>query len=111
MQARPFAVAHLDPGDPLGLAIHPEAIRRDRLTARFRQLLQRGFGDRVLPFDHQAAGFCAEIRAARRRAGAPIATEAAMIAAIARQNGTNVATRDAGGFAGCGVVVIDPWQG
>jgi predicted nucleic acid-binding protein len=33
-----------------------------------------------------------------------------MIAAVARANGAGVVTRDIGGFAECGVPLIDPWQ-
>jgi predicted nucleic acid-binding protein len=34
-----------------------------------------------------------------------------MIAAIARVEGAAVVTRDIGGFDGCGVAVINPWEG
>jgi predicted nucleic acid-binding protein len=33
-----------------------------------------------------------------------------MVAAIARANGTSVVTRDSGGFDGCGLTLINPWQ-
>lgn len=64
----------------------------------------------MLPLDAAAANACADIRALRKRAGRPIATEDAMIAGIARAHGTTVATRDIGGFAGCGLVLVNPWQ-
>ena len=48
--------------------------------------------------------------AARRQAGKPIENVDAQIAAIALAAGATVATRDAGGFAGCGLTVVDPWQ-
>lgn len=46
---------------------------------------------------------------ARRRAGNPIEKFDALIAAIALAAGAEVATRDTGGFAGCGLILIDPW--
>jgi hypothetical protein len=33
-----------------------------------------------------------------------------MIAAIARVHGVPVATRDIGGFEGCGLILINPWH-
>jgi predicted nucleic acid-binding protein len=34
----------------------------------------------------------------------------ALIAATALVAGASIATRDTGGFAGCGLTVIDPWR-
>jgi len=92
-----------------GIALLPPSKRRADLGAKFRQLLARGFAGRVLPFDEAAAEACADIRAQRRRLGQPIMTEDGMIAAIARIHGAPVATRDVGGFEGCGLTLIDPW--
>jgi toxin FitB len=46
---------------------------------------------------------------ARRRAGKPIEKFDTLIAATALGAGASIATRDAGGFADCGLMVIDPW--
>jgi toxin FitB len=92
-----------------GIAVLPDGRRRAELDARFRQLLARGFADRVLPFDRAAADACAEIRALCRREGRPVSTEDAMIAAVARVHGKAVVTRDLNGFERCGVAVVDPW--
>ena len=94
-----------------GIALLPRSKRRSELDLKFREFVARGFAGRVLPFDQAAADACAEIRAFRRRRGNPIATEDAMIAAIARVHGVPVATRDVGGFEGCGLTLINPWQG
>lgn len=94
----------------LGIALLPAGHRRGELDTRFARLLAEGFPGRVLAFDEAAADACAEIRAVRRRIGSPITTEDAMIAAIGRARGAAVVTRDARGFAGCGVRVVDPWQ-
>jgi hypothetical protein len=45
----------------------------------------------------------------RRHAGNPIEKFDALIAATALAVGASIATRDTGGFAGCGLIVIDPW--
>ncbi len=89
----------------------PDGGRRVRLAAAAHAMFAQTFAARVLPFDGAAAEACADIRAARARIGRPIATEDAMIAAVARRVGASVVTRDAGGFAGCGVLVVDPWEG
>jgi predicted nucleic acid-binding protein len=93
-----------------GIALLPRSRRRTDLDTRFRQFLARAFAGRVLAFDQPAADACAEIRAHRRQMGSPIAIEDGMIAAIARVHGAPVATRDVGGFEGCGLSVINPWQ-
>jgi predicted nucleic acid-binding protein len=49
------------------------------------------------------------IRASFRQAGNPIEKFDAQIAATALAAGASIATRDLGGFAGCGLTVIDPW--
>lgn len=95
-----------------GLALLPNGRRRDALRQATARLLGEGLGGRVLPFDRTAAAFYGEIAAARRAAGRPIATADGQIAAIARARGaTLIATRDIGGFQGCGVELVNPWQG
>jgi toxin FitB len=74
-------------------------------TTMFRE----DFAGRVLPFDADAATIYAELFAIRRGAGRPAATADLMIASVARARGASVVTRDAGGFADCGLTLIDPW--
>jgi hypothetical protein len=62
-----------------------------------------------LAFGAEAAGYYAQIAAARRSAGRPISQFDAMIAAIARLHGGKVVTRNVPDFDGCGVDVINPW--
>ena len=57
----------------------------------------------------EAAQAHAVIASGRRASGSPISQSDCQIAAIARSVGASVATRDVGGFAGCGIEVIDPW--
>lgn len=93
-----------------GLAVMPEGRRRHALEAAAHAVFHDGFGRRVLSFDAAAAGVYAEIFADRRRAGRPIGSLDLMIAATARSHGAAVVTRDAVGFEGCGVDVVDPWS-
>ena len=67
------------------------------------------FAGRLLPFEERAAARYPEIVLARRQAGHPIEKFDALIAATALAAGASIATRDAGGFADCGLTVIDPW--
>jgi hypothetical protein len=61
------------------------------------------------PFEASAAARYSDIVLARRRAGNPIEGFDALIAATALAREASVATRDTGGFAGCGLTFIDPW--
>lgn len=92
-----------------GVAILPSGRRRDALAQAVEGMLDEDFRDRILPFDREAARAYAAIAAERRAAGRPISQLDGQIAAIARACGADVATRNSGDFAGCGVVVIDPW--
>lgn len=93
-----------------GLALLPKGRRRDALTQAVARLLGEGIGGRVLSFDRAAASAYGEIAARRRAAGKPVATADGQIAAIARARGANmVATRDTGGFEGCGIKFANPW--
>lgn len=92
-----------------GVAIMPVGRRRDSLAATIDGLLEREFFGRILPFNSPAARAYATIAAERRAAGRPIQPADCQIAAIARPLGASVATRDTGGFEGCGVELINPW--
>jgi predicted nucleic acid-binding protein len=92
-----------------GVARMPRGIRRATVEAAMRNLFEKEFDGRVLPFDRPAAALFAEIVAARMQMGKPIGTMDAQIAAIAHSRGAAVATRDVTDFRGCGIEVIDPW--
>ena len=93
-----------------GLAIMPLGKRRDGLAAGLERMLRTGFANRVLPFDSAAARAYAEIAAARRAAGRPLSQADGQIAAIARCQGMQLATRNVRDFEGTGVSLIDPWS-
>lgn len=93
-----------------GLALLPEGQRRNALEAAARAMFETDFAERVLSFDTSAAPVYADIAAARRLAGRPIAQIDAQIAAIARARGARLATRNVKDFEGCGIELINPWS-
>jgi predicted nucleic acid-binding protein len=94
-----------------GLRLLRSGKRRAGLEAAVSEMFATDFAGRVLPFDQAAAQAYAEIAVARRRAGRPITQFDAQIAAIARSRDAGVATQNVADFEGCGIGVIDPWQG
>ena len=94
-----------------GVEILPEGRRRRILEAASQAIFADDFDGRILPFDAKAASFYAEIFAARKRAGKPTATTDLMIASIARANGATMITRNTVDFEGCGLTLINPWEG
>lgn len=93
-----------------GIERLPQGGRRSRLLIAADRIFRERLGERLLPFDQEAARAFAVIKSEREQAGRPILTEDAMIAAIAHTHRLSVVTRDHSGFAGCGVSVINPWQ-
>lgn len=93
-----------------GLARMPAGRRRDELTEDVEAFLVGAFGARILPFDSACAAAYGAIRSGREARGAPIEVEDAMIAATALARGASVATRNVDDFAGCGVIVVNPWE-
>ena len=68
------------------------------------------FGDRVLPFDTDAARHYTVLAVAARNAGRRFPTPDGYIAAIAASRGFIVASRDTTPYKACGLPVVDPWQ-
>jgi toxin FitB len=93
-----------------GIAILPEGGRRAALALVAAQVFEEDFAGRVLRFDDLAADHYADIVVSRRRQGRPIDSVDAMIAAITRAAGAQLATRDVNGFADCGLTIINPWN-
>ena len=93
-----------------GVEVLPEGSRRTKLRVAVEGLVRVDFAGRILPFDSDAARSYALIAAERRTAGRPISQPDCQIAAIARSAGVPVATRDTGGFEGCGISVVNPWS-
>ena len=93
-----------------GIACLPTGKRKTDLTFAAAGMFAEEFGERILPYDSQAAPFYAEIVTNRRAAGRPIEAFDALIAATARAWGMPVATRDTDGFAGTGLELVNPWE-
>ena len=92
-----------------GVAIMPVGKRRNALEAAMTRWLDRGFRERVLPFDNAAARAYAEIAAERRQAGRTIGEADCQIAAICRSRGAVLVTRNVRDFKDTGVEVVNPW--
>jgi predicted nucleic acid-binding protein len=92
-----------------GIAALPPGRRRSTLEDLAGAMFNDDFAGRILPFDGEAATHYADIVVMRRQQGRPIGAFDAQIAAIAMVARADLATRDVGGFSGCGVSVIDPW--
>lgn len=89
----------------------PDGRRKTELEAAVAAAVEpyRG-GQAMLPFDDSCAAAYAEILYERERAGLPIATADAQIAAICRTHGAVCATRNTKDFVRTGVELIDPWR-
>jgi len=92
-----------------GIAMLPEGKRRTALAAASEAMFDEDLADRILSFGGAAAAHYANLVIARRRAGNPIEAFDALIAATALAAGADIATRDIGGFEGCGLNLINPW--
>ena len=93
-----------------GIAALPAGRRRDALALAADAIFTEELEGRILPLASSAASHYAEIVLARRIAGKPIEGFDALIAAIARAAQATIATRDIGGFEGCVVTLINPWE-
>jgi len=92
-----------------GIAVLPAGKRRNTLTRALDGLLEL-FGDRVLPFDIDAARHYTDLAVAARTAGRGFPIPDGYIAAIAASRGFIVASRDTSPYEAGGLQVIDPWQ-
>lgn len=89
----------------------PGGRRKDELRRRVDATVEPYRGSRsVLPFDDAAADRYADVLTARERAGVPISTADAQIAAICLAHDSTCATRNVRDFAHTGVEVLDPWS-
>jgi predicted nucleic acid-binding protein len=95
----------------VGVALLPQGRRRRHLETGLSNILESLFGPRLLDANREAAGLHAELVARAVRQGIAISFADAQIAAIAKQHGFAVATRDVIPFEAAGIEVIDPWKG
>ena len=92
-----------------GVARLPDGRRKTALAADADRMFRDDFAGRILAFDDASTPRYAEVMITRRRAGKPMTTLDAQIAAIALANGAAVATRNIDDFDGCGVTLVNPW--
>jgi hypothetical protein len=93
-----------------GVARLPEGHRKRELTVMIRGILTEDFYGRVLPFDERTSVRYADIVTGRERMGRPIGVADAQIAAICRDSGATLATRNTPDFEETGIKLIDPWK-
>lgn len=93
-----------------GIEFLPAGKRRETLSAGLVEIIERLFGDRILPFDRQAATICAKLIGRARATGRALSFADSQIAAIASTRRFAVATRDTSPFETIGVSVINPWM-
>jgi predicted nucleic acid-binding protein len=88
----------------------PDGRRKSALGSRIDAALQPYRRTKaVLAFDDAAADHYADVLVARERAGIPISTADAQIAAICRASSASCATRNTKDFAYTGIELVDPW--
>lgn len=92
-----------------GISMLPEGNRR-RVLAESVESVLRVFESRVLPYTTASARLHATQDEARRRSGRPISMEDGMIAAICREHGATLATRNSRDFECLGINLINPWD-
>lgn len=93
-----------------GIDVLPAGRRRQTLRTRFEEFLRHAFSNRIVPFDERAAHLYGPMMGECRRAGRPASTLDGQIAAIARDRGMAVATRNTSDFQDFGLDLIDPWD-
>jgi len=94
-----------------GIELIAASRRRDAVRTGAEKMFETVFADRMLTFEERAAVAFSQIAPARRRQGKPIAESDAQIAAITRVHGATLATRNPYVFEGCGVRLVNPWEG
>lgn len=94
-----------------GIELIPTGRRRDPVRAGAEKMFGVVFADHILSFDDRAARAFSLIASSRRRQGKPISGSDAQIAAISRVHGATLATRNPYVFEGCGVRLVNPWEG
>ena len=93
-------IARLDPGR-----------RRNDLAARFQDLLDELFEDRIVDWTLADARACARVMEGKRRRGEPLDDHLpdAMLAAVAACRGSALVTRNIDEFRNTGIEAVDPW--
>ena len=88
----------------------PKGKRRQLLSERFIQFVDKAFTQRLLAFDEAAAQAYGELMAHRKDIGRPMSSMDGQIAAIALSKGFSVATRNIKDFEHCDIKLINPFD-
>ena len=94
-----------------GIELLAKGKRREDLLAAAEAMFAEDLAEHVFAFESDAARAFSSIAVRRRALGRPISHADAQIAAIARVRGAKLATRNVADFLGCGLDVVDPWNG
>ena len=84
---------------------HRDLAQADRLREWFETAVLTEFSDRILPFETEAARYCARLHVPDKRAA-----NDAIIAAIAWQHDMVLVTRNVKDFTGMGAKLLNPWD-
>jgi hypothetical protein len=93
-----------------GVARLPSGHRKRELIAVIRGILTEDLRGQIRPFDERASVQYADVVTGRERIGRPIGVADAQIAAICRDLGAILATRNTADFEETGIELIDPWK-
>lgn len=93
-----------------GVARLPVGQRGQQLAVAVSALLNDALRGRIVPFDERAAGRYADVVTGREHAGRPIKGPDAQIAAICRELGAVLATRNTKDFKETGIGLVGPWH-
>jgi predicted nucleic acid-binding protein len=83
---------------------------KKRLLQSWLQVLERHYGDRLLPVDLETCRMWGELTAAAEKAGRTIPASDGLIAATARRHGLYIMTRNTADFEPAGVPLLNPWE-
>lgn len=94
-----------------GIERLPKGKRRQTLQHNFKEFIRVGFNGRIFPFDEAAASLYGGLAAGREKVGLAVDPVDLMIASIAKHHHASLATRNIQDFEGCGLTLMNPWQG
>ncbi|MBB3521762.1 hypothetical protein FHX03_001071 [Rhizobium sp. BK456] len=92
-----------------GLELLDDGRRKATLISDFNKI-ESEFSGRILGFSLSAANRYGLLEAQRKRAGRPMETKDAMIAAICLANGATLATRNTRDFEGLDLKLVNPFE-
>jgi predicted nucleic acid-binding protein len=84
--------------------------QKKRLLQSWLQVLERHYGDRLLPIDKETSHMWGELTAAAQQTGRTIPASDGLIAATARRHGLYIMTRNTADFEPSGVPLLNPWE-